>query len=126
MLVSDVLPSIGKFVEFFISPIAEIPTASVTSSAFDMLMAGSKRRFLPDKSEAANKKSDLKNDVIDWLENNKLGWSGGCIKSSSSFFVNTLTGVLWDVDRYHKQLANGSHGIPNELKHFIGYNSPEK
>ena len=51
------LPTIGKFIGYLISPIDESPVASLTSSAFDMLMANSKRRFLRDKCNVTNNKS---------------------------------------------------------------------
>ena len=121
-----VLPSIGKFVEFLITPIDDTPVLSVKASAFDIMMSSSKLHIVPEKCDPINKKAELKNDIIDWLSKNKVGWSGGSVRTSGVSFLNDLTKVPWSIDGYHEQLAQRSHGLPPELQHFKGYNCPEK
>ena len=97
------------------------------ASAFDMMMATSKVRFLPEKLNSnINKKHKLKNDIIEWLRKNKVGWSAWCVKTSGADFLIDLSDVFWNLDGYHEQLAQRSHGLPAELQHFIRYNCPEK
>ena len=45
-------------------------------SAFDMLLQAARDEArLPDRYQEINKKDKLKNDLISWLETNKVGWS---------------------------------------------------
>ena len=96
------------------------------SSAFDIMMASSRRLILPEKCHPVNKKAELKNDIIDWLSKNKVGWSTGCVNTTGVSFLKELTNIFWDIDGYHEQLAQCSHNVPPELQHFKGYNCPEK
>ena len=90
LLVADVLPSIGKFVEFLISSVDDTPCPSVQSTAFDIMMASSKFRVLPEKCDPINKKVELKNNIIDWLSKNKVGWSAGCVETTGVYFLIVL------------------------------------
>ena len=86
------------------------------------MMASSKLRVLPEKCEPIDKKDELKNNIIDWLSKNKVGWSTGCVKTTGVSFLNDFTNIIWEVDGYHEQLAQRIHGVPPlpELQHFKG------
>lgn len=77
-----------------------------TESAFDVLMRGSRERsHLPGKwhvEAPVNKKLELKNVIIDWLEKNKLGWEASHAQQQDVGFANCLANMLWMIDGNHK------------------------
>ena len=63
---------------------------------FTMLMQASKNRdFLPQQQEVRNNKVRLRNDIIEYLKNNRVGWSNDDVGSLGSQFVDSLTECLW-------------------------------
>ena len=55
---------------------------------------------------------DMKNDLLNFLEKNKLGWMASCAQQCGELFVSTLVDVLWYVDGNHQTLAIHGHGVP--------------
>ena len=80
--VGEATSVLGNFVEFRVETLDE-PSGSQSNvnlrpSAFDILLQASKSKCnLPDKVVENNKKDKLKNDLIDWLKGNGVGWSEG-------------------------------------------------
>ena len=68
-----------------------------------------------------NKKLELKNDLIDFLEENKLGWTASSAQECGRLFVNTLADVLWYIDGNNNTLADQGHDVPALFKAFKGY-----
>ena len=68
----------------------------------------------------------MKNDILDWLAKEKLGWETCIAKSVGLTFVNTLSDALWYLDGTAKTLDDRSLGIPTLLSQFQGYKQPEK
>ena len=96
--------------------------------AMAILMRGAlQRSHLPDKwrMDSPNKKLKLKNDIIDWLQTNKLGWEPSYAQQLGVAFINTLANTLWMIDGNHQTLADRSCQIPTIFDHFQGYNRPE-
>ena len=81
---------------------------------------------MPPKWNAVNPKVQLKNDIIDWLSANKLGWEPSFAKQQGTAFVNVLSEALWYIDGNEKTFSDRSISIPSQLQHFQGYRKPEK
>ena len=67
----------------------------------------------------------LKNDMIDCLSENKLGWESAYSETNSCTFVNTLVEVIWYADGNFQTLHDHGCGIPEMFSHFQAYNKPE-
>ena len=128
--VGEATSVLGKFVEFRVETLDE-PSGSQSNvnlrpSAFDILLQASKSKCnLPNKVVENNKKDKLKNDLIDWLKGNGVGWSEGEKNFLGPQFVNTLSMVLWQIDGNHKTLETRGCDVPLLLSTFSGYNMPE-
>lgn len=94
--VGDVTFSLGQYVEFCLaildtagSDSTMIQSSSAKESAFDLLIRGSREKLhLPRKWRAdapVNKKLEFKNEMIDWLEKNKLGWEASHAQQQGGF-----------------------------------------
>ena len=78
-----------------------------------MLMQASKNRdFLPQQQEVRNNKVRLRNDIIEYLKNNRVDWSNDDVGSLGSQFVDSL----WYLDGGHNTLALRSLTVPVELR----------
>ena len=94
---------------------------SATTDAFAILLQGAKENTsLPEKWSPSNAKLKLKNGIIDWLAQNKLGWEAAMAKQLGLKFVNTLADALWYID------GNGNTLADQSLQQFQGYKEPEK
>ena len=59
--------------------------------AFEILLQGAMdKTFLPEKWNTNNAKLSLKNNIIDWLVKNKLGWQAALAKYVGLMFVSHL------------------------------------
>ena len=139
--ISDVVSALGQYVEFSVevagpSGADGVPSISGseqaqnsgTQNAFMLLMASSRQTAsLPSKWEikTPNKKLEMKNYVIDFLENNKLGWDPSHAQQCGTAFVNTLVDSLWYIDDSHKTHSNRGYPFPAMFDAFEGYNKPE-
>ena len=119
---------IGQYVEYNVStlPVRDSMCTETDTrvDAMAILMRGAlQRSHLPDKwkMDSPNKKLKLKNDIIDWLQTNKLGWEPLYAQQLGVAFVNTLANTLWMIDGNHQTLADRSC----QIDHFQGYNRPE-
>lgn len=133
--IAEAVSALGHFVEFQVTQATDIDSETHTAgslsgraNAFSLLMQGAQDKVhLPDKwrIESPNKKLELKNHLIDWLQKNKLGWESSYAKELGVAFVNTLANTLWFVDGNHRTLADRGHGVPPLFESFQGYNKPE-
>ena len=48
----------------------------------------------------------LRNDVIGYLQERKVGWSPSVVSTSGEQLVKTLTAALWYLDPHHKQFED--------------------
>ena len=67
----------------------------------------------------------LKNDMIDCLSENKLGWGSAYSETNGRTFVNTLAEVIRYADGNYQSLHDRGCGIPEMFSHFQAYNKPE-
>ena len=68
-----------------------------------------------------NRKIQLKNDILKWLERNELGWSTDACEQQGNKFINTLTETLWNLDGHAETLKSRGCGIPGVcLKDLLG------
>ena len=77
---------------------------------------------LPTGCGKINNITRLKNEVIQFLQMNKVGWTA---TNMGMQFVNTLAECLWSIYGHHETLAQRDCGVPDELKFLSGYNKPE-
>ena len=100
---------------------------SGTKNAFSILMETAKiKTAVPDKKlESGNKKNQLKNDIIDFLVINKLGWDPAHATSIGCKFVNTVSDTLWYIDGNFSSLSSRGCAVPELFDVFQGYNKPE-
>ena len=83
------------------------------------MSAARSRSATPDKKPGRGNNDKLKNDMIDFLIKNKLGWDPVHANSVGSTFVNSVCDCLWYIDGNFQSL---SCGVPDC---FRGYNKPE-
>ncbi len=96
-------------------------------NAFTILMVHrSPSRTLPPRiAPALNKKDELYNAIIDWVEEEGLAWSPSIECKTGSNTVHTLCDVLWYIDGHYSTLAERSCTIPVVFHQFSGYNRPD-
>ena len=120
--VGEAVSTLGNYIEYNVRAQEDLSPSlpvSVLPNAFTILMQGARNRtVLPDKWNNANAKSKLKNDIIDWLAKNELGWEVESAKRVGQMFVNTLGDALWYIDGNAKTLRDRSLGIPTQLEQF--------
>ena len=93
-----------------------------------MLMSASKAKLcVPTKYDIMQTSVTLKvkNDMIDCLSENTLGWESSYSETNSCTFVNTLVEVIWYADGNFQTLHDHGCGIPEMFSHFQAYNKPE-
>ena len=126
--VGDAVSALGQYIEYSLMPLSVLredtqSTSTVRSDAMAILMSGATEKS-PDKwvEVTPNRKLKLKNDVIDWLRDNKLGWEAAYAKQLGLSFVNILGNTLWALDGNHETLADRSCYVPTMFQQFQGYN----
>lgn len=120
---------VGHYLDFNLEKLDD-PEPSTSGnqpkSAFDILLKTARdKSCLPDKFSELNKRDKLKNDLIDWLQTSKVGWSYDQKSFLGKQFINTLSTALWEIDGNHKTLSDRGCPVPQQLSQFTGYNVPE-
>ena len=127
--VGEAITALGQYVEYTVSVMSmNVETSSNKADAMAILMKGTQERSnLPNKwrVDVPNQKLKLKNDIIDWLQTNKLGWEPSYSQQLGAAFVNALANTLWMIDGNHRTLADRGCQVPTMFEHFQGYNKPE-
>ena len=131
--VAEAVSALGQYVEYLVTITTDEDVATTEirngrANAFILLMQGAQERaHLSDKwrIETPNKKLELKNHIIDWLQKNKLGWEPAYAKQLGVAFVSTLANTLWFIDGNHRTLADRGHGVSPLFESFQGNNKPE-
>ena len=120
---------VGHYIDFNVEKLDEPESSSSENqrpTAFDMLLQAARdKTHLPDRYPELNKKDKLKNDLICWLETNKVGWSADEKSFLGKQFINTVCTVMWEIDGNHKTLSDRGCSVPQALSKFTGYNLPE-
>ena len=101
--VGEAVSALGQYVEYLVTKatdedVAPVGSLDIRANAFSLLMQGAQERVhLPDKwrIETPNKKLELKNHVIDWLEKNRLGWEPSYAKQLGVAFITTLCNTVY-------------------------------
>ncbi len=127
--ITEVVSSLGQYMDFAVhGAIETMPLSKPVRDASTVLMQSSRScHALPQMWQVLlpNRKRDLKNDIIDFLERNKLGWSPTHAQHCGKLFVNMLAEVLWNIDGNHQTLHDRGHDVPALFRVFKGYNVPE-
>ena len=100
-------------------------SVAVCRNAFDVLMASPARcnACYPKKLELVkNRKDELFNDLVDFLQANKLVGK----EESSLNFVSVLCNCLWTIDSHQDTMTARFCPVPSTFESFCGYNLPEK
>ena len=132
----NIVSCLGQYIEFVITE-ETIPDDSSGSSSensnivniFTLMMATQRNnKNLPPAfpENKPNRKIQLKNDILKWLERNELGWSTDACEQQGNKFINTLTETLWNLDGHAETLKSRGRGIPGMFEGFTGYNVPDK
>ena len=129
--VGDAVSCLGNYVEYVVSKRPCVDEEGLcqsgTKNAFSILMETAKiKTAVPDKKlESGNKKNQLKNDIIDFLVKNKLGWDPAHATSIGCTFVNAVSDTLWYIDGNFSSLSSRGCAVPELFEVFQGYNNPD-
>ena len=128
--VSSLVTSFGKHIKFYVKKqlgSSNPPPPAV--NAFSIMMSSQRQmcRMLPPLiSQPRNKKDELHNAVIQFLEKDSLTWTSSEVDCDlASTTVKTLTDVLWYVDGHQNKFSERSCNLPSLFGEFAGYNKPE-
>lgn len=125
--VSSLVTSFGKHIKFYVEK--QCGSSNPPVDAFSIMMSAQRAmcRMLPPLiSQPRNKKDDLHNAVIHFLENDRLTWTSSEVDCGlASTTVKTLTDVLWYVDGHHNKFCERSCDLPSLFGEFASYNKPE-
>lgn len=72
-----------------------------------------------------NKKHQLKNDLLCFMEEKELMWPEKEVSDVGEVFVQSLVDLLWYIDNHHSTLNERSHKVPPIFDRFSGYNMPQ-
>ena len=120
----------GGFLRYHVQKVQCVLAPQTTSvavcrNAFDVLMASPARcnACYPKKLELVNnRKDELFNDLVDFLQANKLVGK----EESSLNFVSDLCNCLWTIDGHQDTMTARFCPVPSTFESFCGYNLPEK
>lgn len=122
-------PLDSSYIEFAVSQCVDASRpqeACPRTDAFALMMQSSRlSNSLPRRWQTPNRKLELKNDLIEFLKRNKLGWTASYAQQCGELFVNTLADILWYIDGNHQTLADRGHEVCAQFAAFTNYNQPE-
>ena len=91
----------------------------IDTSAIAVLMQGARDLWHPNKpslpakvSDVRNKKHQLKNDLLSFMEEKELMWPEKEVSDVGEVFVQSLVDLLWYIDNHHSTFNERSHKIP--------------
>lgn len=97
---STLVGSASQFGKWFRFKLFDIETTATSKNAFAVLLAAANKKQLPDKIlHPRNKHHELNNAIIDWIEDQKLGWTAESLPQGQNF-VCTLRDVMWEVSTF--------------------------
>ncbi|PKC04345.1 hypothetical protein RhiirA5_379459, partial [Rhizophagus irregularis] len=88
-----------------------IPTQN-RESAFSILMQNSRKLLLPQRITEYNNCDRLYNEIIELLQDLKVGWMGGVHDTIGKIFVNRIKDAIWYIDPHHSTLNARSCHLP--------------
>ena len=96
-------------------------------NAYVIMMEAASKVVYPPKYDLVrrNNKFRLYNDIIQWLQNKKLGWDQGSLPYGNRF-VSILTDTMWMLDCHRITLKEQNCAVPDMFDSFIGYNRPKE
>ena len=94
-------------------------------NAFEALMTAQKRKVWPKfkNIERPNKKYELHNKIVRWLQDMGLGWDLAAASLGENF-VAALCNQLWHLDPHRPKLAERGCAVPEYWDQFKGFNIP--
>ena len=106
----------GKYLKFVIvSPEkAVVEPVRPLLDAVQIMRDAQLSKYIPKKVAEHTSKDKLRNQFIDLLEEQKLGWSNDTVESTGKKFVNVLTDILWYVDGYEQTITT-THDVHQSL-----------
>ena len=122
--VSSLVTSFGKHIKFYVKK--QLGSSNPPVNAFSIMMSAQRQMLPPLISQPRNKKDDLHNAVIQFLEKDSLTWTSSEVDCGlASMTVKTLTDVLWYVDGHQNKFSERSCHLPSLFGEFASYNKPE-
>ena len=135
MRVKHLVATFGPFVRLFINKtvVNEIQsnvTNANRTNAFDVMIEAQRRlstRTVPEAHKnPRNKKEELFNALIKFIETNEFKWTPSGISANVGVnTISTLTDVLWYIDGHYEKFAERYCGLPAVFHTFTDYNKPE-
>lgn len=100
--VRDTILVPGQYDEYNLSilPVGDLCIEMRVGGMVILMRGALQRSHLPEKwrIDLPNKKLKLKNNIIDWLQTDKLGWELSYAQHLGVAFVNSLANTLWIID----------------------------
>ena len=104
----------------------------IDTSAIAVLMQGARDLWHPNKpslpakvSDVRNKKHQLKNNLLSFMEEKELMWPEKEVSDVGEVFVQSLVDLLWYIDNHHSTFNERSHKIPPIFDRFTDCNMPQ-
>lgn len=132
--IGEAVSCLGNFVDFSLlekENETEIPDSNTQENApadaFKILIsAANLSNHLPQKKALMNNKSRLINDIISWLEAQKVGFLSTNVDSLGNQLVNVIADLMWYISGNHDTLADRACPVPEALSHMNNYYDPIK
>ena len=96
-------------------------TKENTANAFDRMMSMASKKFAPDKVQVNNNFDKLMNELISYLNINRLGWSKSIVDTTGISFIKCLTSALWHTTCHHDSFKERSIDIPLIFQKYQNY-----
>ena len=133
LAISDVTNALGIFIQFYVRSHEDSKpqnllgsTSKDQTNAFSVLMNATKMvDHLPPAFTGTTNKIKMKNDILDMLKRNNVGWTALNAPSLGIQFVNTVTECLWLLDGNQHTLESRGCTVPKLFQSFVNYNKPE-
>ena len=105
------------------------PVLAKPKNAFKIMMEKQKQKTLPEKYQIlpgqSNKKKELFNAIISYLESQQLLFSKDVVETSGLNFVKNLVDTFWYIDPHLSKLAQRGLHLPKCFEQFTGFNNPK-
>ena len=103
VLIGEAVPCLGNFVDFLFlekeneTEITDTNTqANAQACAFKILISSANlSNYLPENKTSMNSKAKLFNDIISWLDAQKVSFLSTKADKLGSQLVNVLTDIMW-------------------------------
>ena len=115
------MENFGDYFDYTIQSPKKAAVVVTPVSVSERMREAQSRIVWPEEFPATNHKMKLRNDIIKFLQTQKMGWNPHNVDSHVVPFVITLADVLWYLDGHYKKFSDRSKAIPAPFCSFTGY-----